>query len=335
MTPNQFCEGTECKCSSGYSPCGTGCFDLQNDKAHCGACDKTCEDGCSAGRCFTELVAFDKDDRIRIAVDDSFVYYTLQVAGAVYKVSRAGEVTQIAPDQVSAQGIAVDVRTVYWVTNFEGNVMKRGLAPGDPVTLIKQYQGYLVDIATDGDSVYWLSQGSPPGIQKCSVTQCDTPVPVVVGDSEFSNAERLTLSGSALYWVNTGTTSVSGLIQKVPSDGSAQPTTLAMIDNPQDVAVSQGNVYFGGGFDESTYGLRKVSIDGQGLDRLTMAQGEQVAADGTAVYVAYQDIVMVSLDGATTTTLAHEPVNKVLDLEVHGDNVFWATSRAIRFTSTH
>ncbi len=333
MAPNQFCEGTECKCSSGYTPCETGCFDLQNDKAHCGACDATCEDGCSVGRCFTELVAFDKDDNIRLTVDNEFVYYTMQTAGAVYRVSRTGVVTQVAADQVSPQGIAVDVRAVYWVTNFEGNVMKKGLAPGDPVTTIAQYQGHLVDVATDTQSIYWLSQGSPPGIQKCALTQCATPVAVVVGGDEFSKAPRFTFDGSYVYWAYSGTTSVSGFIQKAPLDGGTQPTTLAMIDNPRDVAVSAGNVYFGGGFDESTYGLRKVSTDGQGLDRLTMAQGEQVAADGSAVYFAYHDIVMVSLDGTTTTRLANEPVNEVLDLAVNGNDVFWATSRAIRFTS--
>jgi hypothetical protein len=286
------------------------------------------------GRCFTELVAFDKDDGIRLTADNEFVYYTMQTAGAVYRVSRTGVVTQVAADQISPQGIAVDVRAVYWVTNFEGNVMKKGLAPGDPVTTVAQYQGHLVDIATDTQSVYWLSQGSPPGIQKCPLlTPCDTPVAVVVGDDEFSKVRRFTLDGSNVYWANSGTTSVSGFIQKAPSDGGEQPTTLAMIDNPRDVAVSGSNVYFGGGFDESTYGLRKVSTAGQGLDRLTMAQGEQVAADGAGVYFAYKDIVMVSLDGTTTTRLASEPVNEVLDLAVNGNDVFWATSRAIRFTS--
>ena len=40
-------------CGAGTKDCGTGCIDLQNDGAHCGACGKACAAGqaCQKGQC--------------------------------------------------------------------------------------------------------------------------------------------------------------------------------------------------------------------------------------------------------------------------------------------
>jgi hypothetical protein len=140
------------------------------------------------------------------------------------------------------------------------------------------------------------------------------------------------IDATHLYWVNSGDSPArQGTIRKVPLTGGELPTTIATIDQPMDLALTGANIYFVSGGTEP--GLRRITIGGGEPAQLTSEQSESVAADASGAYVAHLDIFMVSPNGNTKTKLASEPAWAVEDIEVRGNEVFWATPRAIRFTS--
>lgn len=47
----EICEGTECRCRSGYTTCEGRCVNLQTSPEHCGACGVVCAQACGAGAC--------------------------------------------------------------------------------------------------------------------------------------------------------------------------------------------------------------------------------------------------------------------------------------------
>ena len=52
----QFCRDGKCACDPGLSACSDGCYALQTDPKHCGACGNVCPQGtfCAAGACVSQ-----------------------------------------------------------------------------------------------------------------------------------------------------------------------------------------------------------------------------------------------------------------------------------------
>jgi hypothetical protein len=162
-------------------------------------------------------------------------------AGGVMKVSRDGGPTTVLapPDQRGGMGIAIGGGNVYWTSSAA--VMRVPIAGGDPITVESGTRSWA--IATDGESVYWMSRpGLPPGarypsyfcyyfdmsLKKAPLLGGRETV-LVEGISFGPRASTLTIAVDAtnVYWVDEATSRV----MTVSKDGGT-PTVLVAPPKP-------------------------------------------------------------------------------------------------------
>ncbi len=152
------------------------------------------------------------------AVGSTGVFWTDIMAGTVMTVSLEGGTPVTLASGGHPDGIAVDSTGVYWTDPINGTVMKVGLFGGAPVTLVS-------------------GTVNPSGI-------------VVDSTSVY-----LTVPGLLNGFGCSGGKVCGGAIVKAPLGGGT-PVTLAVGDNPQNLAVDSTNVYW---TDASAGTVMKVS----------------------------------------------------------------------------
>jgi sugar lactone lactonase YvrE len=327
------CQAGACQCSVGFSSCSNTCFDLKNDKDHCGTCTGTCAGGCSAGRCFTRIAPVPPKSVIKFAVNGTHIYFTTRDAGTVSRISRSnGSVEVLADKQVGAGGITLDANNIYWTTEGaaygNGTVMKMPLVGGAKVTLATG-EPSPVYVAVDATNVYWTNYPpNPPIIMRAPLAGGDANKVVLASGDQTSNAVEFTIDATSLYWA--GWSGSDGSVWKVPLAGGSI-TNLARLSSLSALAtVSGGTVYFLAGND-----IAKVSTAGGTASTVYRGRGgAALVTDGSFIYFADATdnaILQVSLDGSKVVSLAS--VKEYLsDVAVYGSDVFWADAEAFKST---
>ena len=165
-------------CDASWADCDgvteNGCeTDLSSTSAHCGACDHDCLSGsCDQARCMPFELSVGQDSPLRIAVDDSHLYWTNQGGqGAVMRLDlQGGEEEQVAVSNHPPGGFALDDEAVYWSEYAsQGSVWrlaKADIGTAVPPTELASSQATSISAAVDSDYVYWVTPGTVRRVPK-------------------------------------------------------------------------------------------------------------------------------------------------------------------------
>lgn len=332
--PGELCQAGNCVCAEGLSPCSGVCVDLRTDPDHCGSCMRTCDDRCSAGRCYTAVTEI-PEDVVSLAMNATDIYFALRESGTISRVARTGGTVQVlATSQDKPVALALDASNVYWVnsgsTYGTGSVMKTGLSGGTPVALATDEPAPW-DVQVDSTHVYWSNYPPNPGILKRVPISGGAKVELASGTAVGTTTD-FSIDGSHLYWANWN--GPQGSVWKVPLAGGAVTNVVTVNAYTSLAEVNAGYVYFVAG---ST--LERVSTAGGAPSDLTEIATAHLDVDDTGVYVGgFPDgpggsLVKVALDGSTVTRLA-DAVSPLLHSALGPSDVIWADGeRLIKMTS--
>ena len=152
-------------------------------------------------------LATGKDANIgQVAVDSTFVYWF--DTDTVYKTPIGGGASTPIVTLASLRSVVVDSTNLYWTsatTLSDGKVTKMPTAGGGATDLASGLSlpgGAIVD----STSVYWFNAYGTPTIMKAPIVG-GVPITLATG-----GASALTVDGTSLYWLVSGT---SGKVMKV------------------------------------------------------------------------------------------------------------------------
>ncbi len=240
--------------------CGGKCVDVTTDKSNCGACGKTCANGCVAGLCEADVLVDSRNAPHAIVLDQSQIFFGESSSVQVSVIDKDGKNLQVVTGQaVYPEGLAIDTAFVYW-TNLSNLVGVVGQAPkigGNSVILGKSLP-LPSSLAFDGSGMLYVATGTPNKAPNClptsyasSVLRCPTTGCYVANGCPTSGGPEvvltetavpsgITVAGGALYltsrtgkWLKTCTLPACGNL-------TAFSVTLA---GPTDVVATTDAVF--------------------------------------------------------------------------------------------
>lgn len=331
------CEAGECVCLEGSRLCNDVCISVREDPDNCGACGKKCADGCSEGRCFTNVAK--NDNPVQMALNATHVYFTAAYEGILARVPRGGgSVQPLADTMVNPGMVALDGTSVYWL--IEGNVDGGGAVAkmplqGGAVVRLAEDDAAPTCIALDATNVYWSSYPDGPiwKVPKAGGAKVE-----VASGAVTMLPMNVSVDDEAIYWTST---SDGGSIHKRALAGgaiSALAKNLPSVFNFGELTRVGDTLYFGYHPAGGDWEVAKMSTSGGSVTSLLNVLPLTIVGDETGLYMSTvfggpHRLLKVSLDGATQAVLASD-VN-VTSLYVDGDDLFWANQNGhIRSTST-
>lgn len=164
-------------------------------------------------------VLTDADDGIvALAVDDTHAYFVAfrPVGGVVGTVIKraplaGGATEEIAVGAVTSQGgIALSPTHVVWTTDT--TIQRRAKSGGTVETLASQQEA-AIDVAVDGDAVYWVTRGWSGNMgSNGAVRKKVGNGPVTTLAAGQSNPIHLAIDETCVYWVENAT---QGAVRRV------------------------------------------------------------------------------------------------------------------------
>lgn len=318
----ETCIGGHCaqQCVAPHADCdgvGTnGCeANLQTDSANCAACTRSCNSGsCISGMC--PLVSYATGTSLSgVAVDASFVYWSMSgTGGVVAKAAIGTTTTQVVQGDTGARLVAVDATRIVW---FHGPETIESLPIGGgsvtPITIasygvmLTLSGGYAYYTQDDGHIFRVPSDGSLPPTMLSSLGSVATPILAVdatnvyfvpalggigyvpIGASNASttpfanvtdapNATSIALDGTNVYW-----TDIAGTISSQPKSGGPAKVLASGLYSPVALATDSINLYVYDGYGN----IRRLSTKGGPTIVIATSQGQPPAAlavDTTNVY---------------------------------------------------
>ena len=155
---------------------------------------------------------------VRIAVDDSYLYWTnegvanVDPPGSVQRYPLAGgAVEDVGTDQSTPRGLVLDVgatgdaTAVYWTNSAaDGSIMRvdlSGTTPGAPEVVASGLK-LPYGITVDGNFVYWTNRGDGTVVRIDKAVTGGTPE--VIADGQF-NPGTIQVDATSIYWINEST----------------------------------------------------------------------------------------------------------------------------------
>jgi hypothetical protein len=177
-------------------------------------------------------------------------------------------------------------------------------------------------LATDGQFVYWLTEGRHPKVRKIPVDGGLIEELVPFRNFRSYAGGKLVLESGFLYWTEvSNTVPPADAIMKVSVNGGPPVTVAAGIPGLGDFAVAGADLYFiQGGFPDT---LRRISINGGPVSILAgVNNGSAIAADDNYAYwVNFFELGVVSDNGITQRWF--NPFSGAITLAVDHGGVYW------------
>ncbi|MHB8418394.1 MAG: NHL repeat-containing protein [Myxococcales bacterium] len=167
-----------------------------------------------------------------IAVSNGLVYWSIEGPNAglngpgsvnAVPIGGSGGVQTLVPSINNCFGMTVDSQSVYWTSNGDGTVMSMPLAGGTPATLASG-QDNIYQVLVDPSDAYWwaysFGDGGAPTHDLMAVPLDGSAAPGPLATGVL--ADQMVQDAIRLYWTDYD----DGLIQLMPKDASAGPTTV-------------------------------------------------------------------------------------------------------------
>jgi len=303
--------------SSGGNGGGMSCgSDFNADPENCGRCGHSCLGGaCQAGTCQPIVLASGQLNPGAVMVVGPYVYWTRTgdsttgQGGAVMKVAASGGTpVEVAANQNTARGLALDGGNVYWSSAVSGGAIQKLSFAGGTAALVA---GALNSPAI-AVSPNWLYFQDCPTLNAWCVAV--RRIPLSGGTSESVGAGTsiqgfLAVNSAFLYWVTTTT------LNRVPLNGSTSTAIVTGQFNLNGIAVDESNLFWANLANGGT--IMKANLDGTGAVQLATGPGagNALAIDQDTVYWTENGIKgskpsvlsMVSRAGGTSKQLFSIP----------------------------
>jgi hypothetical protein len=266
----------------------------------------------------------------RIAIDDADAYWTYGIMvfdgpaegnGSVTKAPLAGgAATAVASEQGVPAAIALNENDVFWIDQFWGKIMKAPKSGGTPTEVVSSFNGNILELEVDDDSVYWVDYDEGgPGVFKAPVG-AGTAVRLATGVGQIG---ALAVDETHVYWSQYVQGEAWNHVMKAPIEGGEPEIVHGQLYGSvySDLAVGASNVYWNGdrGTDvgaDGTVSIKLMQIPLAGGAPVTIAEESgisQLAVNSTAVYFTVQlldgrpgAIRKVPLNGGSVSTVVSE-----------------------------
>lgn len=238
-----------------------------------------------------------------LVVDDHFAYVAMGGNLADQKEGHSGlrrisldsgEVTRIdTPDteipQSDRGGMADDGKYLYW--NASGSIRRVAKDGGKPEIIVSEKVGVGIDMAVDGERIYWVghgyySPGQPPMPKPVYFVKKTGGTPEIFADSQ-NPPHCIAVGAESVYWLTT-----EGVMKQARTGGPPQALFKADItEGVDELSQDADSLYFGfRARGNSRWALRKVAKSGG--DSVALAQRyslKQVVSDGENIYFFDED----------------------------------------------
>lgn len=237
-----------------------------------------------------------------LAYAQGALYYVQTGAGTVNEASTAsGTLTTIATGQQNPLGLAVDDTNVYWTNNLGGAVMQAPLGGGTPTVVASAQQPMLVAVSGtfvawterfNAPSLQWSSDAI--GIAPKSggpLKVYDVPDPTATGLGILNIA----VDNNYVYYI-IGNYSSAFILRMSTYDGSVtqllnEPGIGANAQIPYFLLVTGGQLYYSALGTNGSESLHAMLADGSAPSRLidyvqnqSWSPGPLLATDGQSIY---------------------------------------------------
>jgi sugar lactone lactonase YvrE len=280
----------------------------------------------------------------RIAIDDTHAYWTYGImifdapafeTGSVTRAPLAGGApTMVASEQRVPAAIALGRTDVFWIDQYAGTIMKAPKTGGAPTGVVSSFNGNILELEADDDSVYWLDYDEGgPGVFKAPVGGGNA-IRLATGEGQL---EALALDDTHVYWADHVPETGMNRVMKVPIDGGV-PTVLhsELFGNADlaDLAVGPDGVYWNGAYGEdaesASIKLMRISLAGAAPVTLVDEPGvRHVALNSRYAYWTVElgdgssgSIRKVPLNGGKVSTVVSDQAG-LIAIAVDDANVCW------------
>ena len=269
---------------------------LLTDGANCGRCGHDCLGAaCESGTCAPVVLASTLAGGGGIAVDASFVYFTLYFGPKIAKCPLSGcgvTPTVLGGSETGPNDVKVNATTLFWAsegTGTNGGTIRHCALPNCATQPVLANGTVTEWVAIDATHFYWTS-AADGFVRSCPLAGCSgAPVNIATGQTV---PWGLTVDSTSIYFtVWNGSFGApaqnGGAIRKCPLAGCAgAPVTLASMENqPWQVVVDAEYAYWTGFKDGS---VKRCALSGCNNAPTVIASGEAgpsgIAVDATSVY---------------------------------------------------
>ena len=185
---------------------------------------------------------------VSLAVDSTSAYWedcsgdcNVTATGYILKGEFAGgTVSTLATGQFFPYGMAVDSTSLYWADFNGGTILKVPVA-GGALTTLASGQSYPRFVAINGTSIFWTDQGSGDVV----TAPLGGGIATTLVSNSSSEPYGIAIDSTNVYWADTyypGATPFA--IMKAQLDGSNVMTIASGLQNPQEITVVSGQVYW-------------------------------------------------------------------------------------------
>ncbi|MFH1827625.1 MAG: DUF5050 domain-containing protein [Nanoarchaeota archaeon] len=211
-----------------------------------------------------------------IAIDNTDVYYAVQVSGKIMKVSKnGGNSTELAIGQSNPYNVMIDSGFLYWTNNIPSSIMKMPTNGGNVNTLYSGMPDVSLDgIASDTTNLYWTNYTE----HKIMTGPKNGGNPTELASAQ-SSPISIAVDATDIYLANNG----NDTIMKMPIGGGNQVTLASGQGNPRNIVIDTTNVYW---TSEGNGEIGRVSKNGQNLTILATGEPKPyyLTVDSTSVY---------------------------------------------------
>ncbi len=262
-----------------------------------------------------------------LVIDATNLYWIDSNASAVMKAPRAGgpaEALATTSATSAGYGIKVDATNVFWIDPSRSITIQRVPIAGGPSAMVATGEGGPIDVAVDGEHIYFARQRTPPqqGGELVEMT-LGTGVTRTVANAW---ALGLALDGDQIFGTSCTAGAPGDGVWRVSKAGGAPVALVHDAYCPITIAIRGNYVYYADApnatVGTAAWALWRVPRDGGTKEMLAPIDGTVFAVDATNAY-AFQSraLIRIPLDKSPSAKLTD--VNSGRGIAVDDARVYW------------